>query len=101
MRKRARKSNFGENEIAMKSVGEKRLTRFSFIGDAKKSCAGNFALRARCKLRTARNLLCKSGVEKRASRFPFIGDAKKSCALLGFFRSCLNSLNHIKLKTYF
>ena len=37
-----------------KSEGEKRLSLFSFIGDARKSCAGNFALRARCKSRTAR-----------------------------------------------
>jgi len=39
-----------------KSEVEKRLQRFSFIGDARDFCAGNFALRARCKSRTARNL---------------------------------------------
>ena len=92
----------------MKSEVEKRLRRFSFIGYAKKSCAGNFALRARCKSRTARNyflsravknvwrvfllsetriipphcseLFFKSEVEKRLARFSFIGYAKKSCA---------------------
>ena len=56
----------------MKSEVEKRLRRFSFIGYAKKSCAGNFALRARCKSRIARNYFLKSGGEKQPSRFSFI-----------------------------
>ena len=68
------------HDLDFKQGVEKRPSRFSLIGDAKKSCAGNFALRARCKWRTARNLFLKSGVEKRASRFSLIGDAKKSCA---------------------
>ena len=101
----------------MKSRVEKRLARFSFIGDASKSCAllgfalisrkakngrAVFLLLTRSRfLRTARNSLMKSEVEKRLRRFSFIGYAKKSCALLGFFRSCLNSLNHIKSKMYF
>ena len=60
----------------IKSRVEKRLQRFSFIGDARKSCALlGFAL-------------IKSEVEKRLQRFSFIGDARKSCALLGFARSC-------------
>ena len=66
-----------------KSRVEKPLRRFSFIRDAHNSCAGNFALRARCKLRTARNRSGKSRVEKPLRRFSFIEYAKKSCALLG------------------
>ena len=62
---------------ADKSAGEKRPSRFSFIGDVNNSCA----------------LLgidqYKSRGEKRSTRFSFIGDAKKSSALLGFFRSCI------------
>ena len=55
------------NIVTLKSRVEKRPSRFSFIGDAHKiprgelranalvaSCAGNFALRARCKLRGER-----------------------------------------------
>ena len=39
------------HDLDFKQGIEKRPSRFSLIGDAKKSCAGNFALRARCKLR--------------------------------------------------
>ena len=39
------------HDLDFKQGVEKRASRFSLIGDAKKSCAGNFALRARCKLR--------------------------------------------------
>ena len=41
-------------DLDFKQGVEKRPSRFSLIGDAKKPCAGNFALRARCKWRTAR-----------------------------------------------
>ena len=62
---------------ADKSAGEKRPSRFSFIGDVNNSCA----------LRGFDPY--KSRGEKRSTRFSFIGDAKKSSALLGFFRSCI------------
>ena len=39
------------HDLDFKQGVEKRPSRFSLIGDAKKSCAGNFALCARCKLR--------------------------------------------------
>ena len=48
------------------------FTACCVIGDARKSCAGNFALRARCKSRTARICSDKSEGEKRLTRFSFI-----------------------------
>ena len=67
------------HDLDFKQGIEKRPSRFSLIGDAKKSCAGNFALRARCKLRGELRAPRSLQVARGTSRFALVA----SGALLG------------------